>query len=84
MGCNDFNAFGTDNIHHNKADPRFWIDFMGSDCQNVVTNIPLYLATCKKDSTKNPFCKPNSGACSTIQKMPRTYHHMSIFGGVAK
>ncbi|MCT4400265.1 DUF805 domain-containing protein [Lactococcus cremoris] len=84
VGCNDFNAFGTDNIHHNKADPRFWIDFMGSDCQNVVTNIPLYLATCKKDSTKNPFCKPNSGACSTIQKMPRTYHHMSIFGGVAK
>ena len=91
VNCNDFNGPFTDGIHHGSGElshlinPAFMKDFFQSDCYYIVNSTAAnYLKYCVRDHAKNPFCTKNNGACSALQKMPRTYHKMDIFKRVVK
>lgn len=91
VNCNDFNGPFTDGIHHGSGElshlinPAFMKDFFQSDCYYIVNSTAAnYLKYCVRDHGKNPFCTKNNGACSALQKMPRTYHKMDIFKRVVK
>ncbi len=81
VACNDYNGPLTDGIHH-ASGPQRYIDFIGSDCSNVVLPngkyFSYYTGTCLWDNTKTPYCRDAYGgswaACSALQGKPRYYH----------
>lgn len=89
VDCNDFNAPLTNGVHYtSKTSKQFIFNFINSDCYKVVTGpFGRYWDTCRKDNFRffgSKYCRSGNGACSALQKMPRTYHLMGTNGRVTR
>lgn len=90
VDCNDFNGPYTNGKSYPGEMNDFtnlqkWINFYQSDCYYASNGTKAYyFQHCIRDTTNNPYCTKGSGNCSALQRMPRTYHHMNIWGQVSK
>ena len=79
--CNRFNGGASDNVHYPKDDWRAYVNFVGSDCQQAITDNTYYAALCAKDYTDEKWCNGIgiAAACSSLIGHKTTYHKHGIF-----